>query len=119
MAAAAVLLPVVWKSDFYGTPAAFELLYDKVDVFVADFKFGNDRCAKRLAGVDNYTAIIERNLCLVADRANLIVRHLLLPGHLECCYRPIVQWMKTHLPVRNSASAMVFCQNGKLQSTKS
>ena len=41
MAAAAVLLPVVWKSDFYGTPAAFELLYDKVDVFVADFKFGN------------------------------------------------------------------------------
>jgi putative pyruvate formate lyase activating enzyme len=98
MAASAVLPPVVWKSDFYGTPAAFAMLYDKVDVFVADFKFGDDRCAKRLAGVDNYTAIIERNLCLVADRANLIVRHLLLPGHLECCYRPIVQWMKTHLP---------------------
>ena len=31
-------------------------------------------------------------------QGRLIVRHLLLPGHLDCCYRPIVRWMKAHLP---------------------
>jgi putative pyruvate formate lyase activating enzyme len=98
MARSPVLPPVVWKSDFYGTPEAFSLLSDAVDVFVADFKFGNDDCAKRFAGVDNYLSIVERNLCLAADRADLIVRHLLLPGHLECCVRPILTWMKAHLP---------------------
>ena len=69
-----------------------------VDVFVADFKFGNDACAKRLAGVDNYVSIVGRNLRLAADRADLIVRHLLLPGHFDCCFRPIVAWMQEHLP---------------------
>lgn len=89
---------VVWKSDFYGTPAAFALLDGVVDTFVADFKFGNDRCAKRIASVDRYVEVITRNLLIAARQADLIVRHLLLPGHFDCCYRPIVQWMKHNLP---------------------
>jgi putative pyruvate formate lyase activating enzyme len=98
MADSPELPPVVWKSDFFGTPEAFDLLTGSVDVFVADFKFGHNICAKRLAGVDDYLSIIGRNLCLAARRADLIVRHLLLPGHFECCFRPIVSWMKEHLP---------------------
>ena len=39
------LPPVVWKSDFYGTPEALELLAPWVTTLVADFKFGNDACA--------------------------------------------------------------------------
>ena len=84
------LPPVVWKSDFYGTPDAFELLNGIVDVYVADFKFGNDACAYRLAKVDRYVSILTRNL-VAANQGDLIVRHLLLPGHFECCYRPIVE----------------------------
>lgn len=98
MARTPVLPPVIWKSDFHGTPGAFALLAGAVDTFVADFKFGNDACAERLGGVPNYFAIVSRNLKLAKDRANLIVRHLLLPGHFDCCYRPIVDWMQTHLP---------------------
>jgi putative pyruvate formate lyase activating enzyme len=92
------LPPIVWKSDFYGTPEAFDLLDGAVDVYVADFKFGNDLCAKRLAGVDRYLSIVTRNLEIAARQTRLIVRHLLLPGHAECCYRPIVQWLGDHLP---------------------
>ena len=92
------LPPVVWKSDFHGTPEAFELLDGAVDVYVADFKFGNDQCAKRLAGIDDYLRIITRNLQLAARQTRLIVRHLLLPGHAECCYEPILRWMSDHLP---------------------
>jgi putative pyruvate formate lyase activating enzyme len=42
--------------------------------------------------------IVTRNLSLAAQATRLIVRHLLLPGHLECCFRPIVDWMCRHLP---------------------
>ncbi|MGA2440766.1 MAG: radical SAM protein [Tepidisphaeraceae bacterium] len=92
------LPPVVWKSDFHGTPQVFELLDGVVDVYVADFKFGNDECARRLAGIENYTGILTRNLKIAASQSKLIVRHLLLPGHSECCYRPIVNWLHDNLP---------------------
>ena len=36
------LPPVVWKSDFHGTREAFALLEGVVDVYLADFKFGDD-----------------------------------------------------------------------------
>lgn len=92
------LPPVVWKSDFHGTTEAFELLRGIVSVYVADFKFGNDACARRIARVDNYLEIVTRNLRLASGQGDLIVRHLLLPGHLDCCYRPILAWMQKQLP---------------------
>lgn len=98
MAGCGELPPVVWKSDFFGTPAAFELLQGITDIYVADFKFGNDACARRLAKVDRYVAIVTRNLDIAACQADLIVRHLLLPGHFDCCYRPIVDHMARELP---------------------
>jgi putative pyruvate formate lyase activating enzyme len=92
------LPPVVWKSDFHGTPAAFALLSGLVQVYVADFKFGNNDCARRISGVENYVEVVGRNLRIAAGQGDLIVRHLLLPGHFDCCYRTIVEWMRRHLP---------------------
>lgn len=98
MAACGNLPPIVWKSDFYGTTAAFELLCGLVDVYVADFKFGNDDCAGRIARVNHYTHVVTRNLQLAAVQGDLIVRHLLLPGHFECCFIPVVEWLRNELP---------------------
>jgi putative pyruvate formate lyase activating enzyme len=98
MAGCGGLPPIVWKSDFYGTPEAFDLLADLVDIYVADFKFGNDLCAQRLAKVDGYLGTITRNLSIAARQTDLIVRHLLLPGHFDCCYRPIVEYLARELP---------------------
>lgn len=98
MATCTDLPPIVWKSDFYGTPTAFELLDGVVDVYVADFKFGNDECADRIARVKDYGAIVTRNLKIAAGQADLIVRHLLLPGHLDCCFRPVIEWLKSEMP---------------------
>jgi putative pyruvate formate lyase activating enzyme len=92
------LPPIVWKSDFHGTPEAFALMEGVVDVYLADFKFGDDACARRIAGVDNYLAIVTRNLAIAASQGDLIVRHLLLPGHFDCCFRPIVAWLRANLP---------------------
>ncbi len=93
-----VPLPITWKSDFYGTPATLALLDGVVDTFVADFKFGNDVCASEIARVPRYVSTITRNLKTASSMANLIVRHLILPGHHECCLVPIVRWMAEHLP---------------------
>lgn len=90
--------PIVWKSDFYGTPEAFELLNEIVAIYVADFKFGNNACAKQIAGVERYVETIERNLKISANQGDLIVRHLLLPGHFDCCFLPIVDWLRANLP---------------------
>ena len=98
MAACSDLPPIVWKSDFHCTPEALHLLDGAVDVYLADFKFGNDDCARRLSGVENYTAIVQRNLLHAATQGDLIVRHLLLPGHFDCCYRPLAAWLQREMP---------------------
>lgn len=98
MATCSDMPPVVWKSDFYGTPAAFELLKGVADVYVADFKFGNEPCARRLAKVDRYLPTVTRNLAVAAEQGDLIIRHLLLPGHFDCCYRPVVEHVARELP---------------------
>jgi putative pyruvate formate lyase activating enzyme len=109
MASCSALPPIVWKSDFHATQEALALLHGVVDVYVADFKFGNDVCARRLSGINGYLPVVTRNLVLASQlakkgtvplfsQAGLIIRHLLLPGHFDCCYRPIVHWMQRHLP---------------------
>lgn len=29
----------------------------------------------------------------------MIVRHVILPGHAECCLRPVLNWLAEELPV--------------------
>ena len=89
---------ITWKSDFYGTPQSLELLDGIVDTFVADLKFGNNVCARKIASVDRYWETVTGNLLSAATRGNLIVRHLILPGHHECCLVPIVRWVAEQMP---------------------
>ena len=89
---------IVWKSDFYSSTAALDLLDGVAKYYVADFKFGNDQCATAVAGVPHYVETVSRNLKHVLERGILIVRHLLLPGHFDCCYQPIVEWIAKHMP---------------------
>ena len=91
-------LPVVWKTNAHGTPESNALLEGVFDGWVADLKFGNDDCARRIARVEGYCSTVQGNLLWAAGQTRLIVRHLLLPGHLECCWRPAAAWIAEHLP---------------------
>lgn len=91
-------LPVIWKTNAHGTAEARALLDGVFNVWVADLKFGNDACAQRIARVKNYGAIVRENLLWAAGRTRLIVRHLLMPGHLDCCWRPAAEWLAAELP---------------------
>ncbi len=91
-------IPLAVNTNLYMTPEVLAWLDDVVTYYLADFKFGNDCCAKRIAGVPRYMEVVCRNLLLLGPSPGLIVRHVLIPGHLDCCYRPIVDWLCRHLP---------------------
>ena len=91
-------IPVVWNSNLYHTPEASHVLDYFVDVYLADFKYGNDDCARRLSGVKDYFKVINRNLSHADKQADIMIRHLVLPNHLKCCTEPILEWVKEYLP---------------------
>ena len=89
---------LIWKTNAHGSAQSRELLDGMFDVWLADFKFGNDACALRLAKTLDYVRIVRENLLWAHSHSELIVRHLLMPGHVECCWRPVAEWLAENLP---------------------
>jgi putative pyruvate formate lyase activating enzyme len=69
-----------------------------IDVYLSDFKYGNDRCARRLSKVDRYFEVVSRNHRLAAGQCEILLRHLVMPGHVECCTKPVLDWVAANLP---------------------
>ena len=113
--------PIVINSNFYLTDEALDLLDPAVDIYLPDLKFGpgrgktasgetndeetNDQetdCGADIGGMPGYwpvvTGCIDR---LYRNGKQMIVRHLLMPGHYDCCTVPVLQWLgqRPGLPV--------------------
>lgn len=88
----------VWNSNMYCSKETMKLLQGIIDVYLTDFKYGNDSCAKRLSKVDNYVKIIKRNHKIAYTQGEIIIRHLILPNHITCCSEPILQWIRRNIP---------------------
>lgn len=91
-------IPQIWNSNMYMSERCMSLLHGMVDLYLADFKYGNDECAQRLSKIPDYFPVVSRNHIQAAKHADLIVRHLMLPGHLECCTNPILRWLAENTP---------------------
>jgi putative pyruvate formate lyase activating enzyme len=90
-------IPQVWNSNMYLTENTMELLDGVVDVYLTDFKYGNSECAKRLSNVENYWEVVSRNHKIARGQCEMIIRHLVLPGHFDCCTKPILEWISENL----------------------
>jgi putative pyruvate formate lyase activating enzyme len=88
----------VWNSNMYCSEETMKLLHGVIDIYLTDFKYGNDSCAKRLSDVDEYTAVVKRNHMLAYQHSEVIVRHLVLPNHFDCCSKPIMEYIANNLP---------------------
>lgn len=89
-------VPLIWNSNMYCSMEAMKLLADVVDLWLPDFKFWKDECARRLMCVGakaGYPEVARRNHVFAADHGSMIVRHLVMPNHLECCTKPILQFI--------------------------
>lgn len=89
---------LIWKTNAHGSAQAREWLDGIFDIWVADYKFGNDQCAQRLALVPRYNEIVRENLVWANEHSELIVRHLVMPGHVQCCWKPVAEWLAENLP---------------------
>lgn len=89
---------LVLKTNAFGSDVSRVLLQGIFNVWCADYKFGNDACAERLAHIPNYTRTVRENLIWAEQQGDLIVRHLLMPGHVECCWAPVAEWLALYLP---------------------
>jgi putative pyruvate formate lyase activating enzyme len=90
-------MPSVWNSNMYMSEVSMKLLEGTQDIFLTDFKYGNDECAERLSKVKNYTNIIKRNHVLAKDQGELIIRHLVLPNHIDCCTTEVARFVAEEL----------------------
>jgi putative pyruvate formate lyase activating enzyme len=90
--------PVVWNSNMYHSPEIAEILEGVVDVYLGDFKYGNNVCARKYSKIRNYLEIVQPNFEFAYKTAEILLRHLVLPSHLECCTRPIAEWVEKNIP---------------------
>lgn len=90
--------PVVLNSNMYYNEDIDGLLDAFVGVYLADLKCGDSRCAEALLDARDYVDVARRNILRASGRSNLIVRHLILPGHTDCCLRPTLRWLAKEIP---------------------
>ena len=89
---------VVWNSNMYYRSNVGGVLARVVDIYLADYKFGNDRCAQDIGGFAGYQAVLQESCDLAYRSGQVIVRHLLMPGHLDCCTQPTLDVVKARWP---------------------
>ena len=91
-------VPAVFNSNFYLTPEALDLLAGAIDIYLPDLKFGPatgpQSCGERIGGMPDYWRVVTGCIGrVVGEGRRVIVRHLLMPGHFDCCTRPALEWL--------------------------
>jgi putative pyruvate formate lyase activating enzyme len=88
-------IPYVWNSNFLFTNKVGQILNEIIDIFLPDLKFGNNGCARSIAGIGDYFHIVTRNILSLLPENIVIIRHLPLKNHWDCCTKPILEWIAT------------------------
>jgi putative pyruvate formate lyase activating enzyme len=101
-----VNVPVVWNSNTYYSPETAQLLAEFADIYLLDFKYGPGDCAQRISDAPNYWEVCTRNHLEAKKHGELIIRVLVLPNHLECCAKPILNWIADKLGTETRVNVM-------------
>jgi len=99
-------VPVVWNSNAYYSPETAKLLASFVDVYLLDFKYGPSDCAEKISEAPGYWDACTHNHLEAQKSGEMIIRILVLPNHLECCTKPIINWVAENLGVQARVNIM-------------
>lgn len=88
-----VSTPILWNSNMFMSEKTMKILDGIIDVYLTDFKYGPGECSKHLTKVKNYWDVITRNHLLASNQTEMTIRHLILPNHVECCSKPVLDWI--------------------------
>lgn len=102
-------IPVVYNSSGYEKPETLRLLSGLVDVFLPDFKYLSPELSRKYSRAEDYGARAKEALKEMLRQTGspcfdergmiergVIVRHLLLPGHVEESKRVVEYLYKTY-----------------------
>jgi putative pyruvate formate lyase activating enzyme len=110
-------IPALWNSSAYECPNALELLQDQIDLYLPDLKTLDSALAVRFFNAPDYpqtaaAAILKmmethvtRHSIPTAPACGVIIRHLVLPGHLDST-RTVLRWFAEHARGRALFSLM-------------
>lgn len=95
-----LVIPVVWNSNAYEKAELIKTLEGLVDIYLPDFKYGDDDAAFKYSGIKNYVKMAKEaigemfrqvgNLKLNKEgiaQKGIIVRHLILPNNIENSFK--------------------------------
>lgn len=100
-------IPLVLNTNLFVSDEALNLAQAVVDLYLPDLKFGppgaHGDCGAALGEMPDYwrvvTGAIDR---LRTEGAQILVRHLLMPGHFDCCTAPVLRWLGARRDLRVS-----------------
>jgi putative pyruvate formate lyase activating enzyme len=91
--------PQLWNSNFFMSQEAMNILRNIIDVWLPDFKFGPGKCALDISRTPWYWETVTSNIKLVHEWGeNMVIRHLIMPNHIECCTKPVLEWIAKNMP---------------------
>jgi putative pyruvate formate lyase activating enzyme len=116
---AGMRLPVLWNSSAYENLGTLELLREYVDIFLPDLKTLDSGIAAKYFNAPDYPSAAAAAILKMIDiahdkpgfsagentRENVIIRHLILPGHLEST-RQVLRWFADNAKGRALLSLM-------------
>ena len=111
-------VPVVMNTGGYERVETLRRLDGRMDVYLPDLKYADDELGRRLSGAPDYVTHASRALIEMARQVGapqydaegmmtrgMIVRHLVLPGHLGNTFRAL-RFIKSELPAGTPVSLM-------------
>jgi putative pyruvate formate lyase activating enzyme len=101
-----VNVPIVWNSNSYYSEETARLLAGFADVYLLDFKYGSNECAERISEAPDYWEACTRNHLYAKKYGELLIRVLVLPEHLECCVKPVLNWIAQNLGTETRTNVM-------------
>lgn len=87
----------VWNDNAYYSPETAKLIDGVMDVYLLDFRYMSEECARKLSSAPDYPKVAARNHLYAKKAGELLVRLLVIPGHLECDAKRIVKWVEENL----------------------
>ncbi|TFG35494.1 MAG: radical SAM protein, partial [Parcubacteria group bacterium] len=97
-----LVIPIVWNTNAYDGIRILKEVEGLVDIYLPDFKYGDDNLAFKYSGVKNYVQTAKEsvkemfrqvgNLTVSQDEVaerGVIVRHLILPNNLENSFKAL------------------------------
>jgi putative pyruvate formate lyase activating enzyme len=99
-------VPVVYNSSGYERPETLRLLEGKIQIYLPDMKYSNDKTAKRYSHAEDYPGAAKRAIAEMYRQTGpyqmgedgilkkgVVVRHLILPGNLRNTYG-VIDWFR-------------------------